>query len=157
MENHKYIRLLGEVIFRGSPVKIPGKFYSSAYFTIQITTPVLKSNGSYEFIEDCYNIQTFKVEEIYKIRQGYIVSCLIKRTGKLWVKDNDMVYKYDMRFVRELNDKTSFGRYPVIFESFELMGTINIVDDTFNKEVTNKYNNDFQFFLDDFDPNNQAF
>lgn len=152
MESHKYIRLLGEVIFRGSPVRIPTKFYESAFFTLQITTPKLRNDGTYEFIEDCFNIHTFKTEEIYKIRQGYIVSCLIKREGKLWVKDDDMVYRYDMRSVRGLDTKANFGKYPVIFESIELMGTINIVDDTFNKEVTNKYNRDFEYFLDDISP-----
>lgn len=147
MDSHKYIRLLGEVIFRGSPVNIPGKYYQSAFFTLQVTIPKLKNDGSYEFIEDCFNIHTFKTEEIYKIRQGYIVSCLIKRVGKIWIKDNDMVYRYDMRTVD--GSKVSFGRYPVIFESIELIGTINIVDDTFNKEITNKYNKDFEIFLDE--------
>ena len=150
MESHKYIRLLGEVIFRGSPVKIPNRYYSSAFFTLQITIPKLRNDGSYEFIADCYNIQTFKVEEIYKIRQGYIVSCIIKRTGKLWIKDDDMVYRYNMRTVD--GSKVSFGRYPVIFEDYSLVGTINIVDDTFNKEVTNKQNRDFEYFLDDITP-----
>ena len=149
MHSHKYLQLLGEVIFRGSPTKIPGKYYDSTFFAIKITLPDLQTDGSYRFIEDCFNIHTFKKEEIYKIRVGYIVSCLVRRDGKLWMKEGEQVLRYDMR-TRD-GEKINIGQHPVDFESYHLVKTINIVDDSINKEAISSVNKDFQYFLDDYE------
>lgn len=142
MDDHKYIKLMGEVIFRGSPVKIPGKYYDSTFFTIKITIPTHTSEG-YSFIEDYFNIHTFKAEQIYKIKEGYIVSCVIRRDSKLWIKENKPVFKYNYR------GNVNHGKYPVIFESYHLVSDIKILDDSINKEKINQANQNFQHFLDE--------
>lgn len=144
--NHKYILLRGEVIFRGSPVKIPNTYYDSAYFTLKCTLYDLQRDGSYKETDDYFNIHTYKTKPLESIREGYIVSCRVRRDGNLWIKDGEIVkrFEYKTRF----GEKVNLGSHPIVFESYHLIGDIFIEDKSLDKESLKKTNDEFNDFLD---------
>jgi hypothetical protein len=147
MQNHKYFTLTGEVVFRGAPVKIPDAYYESAYFTLKCHLYDLQRDGSYKDTYDYFTIHTFKAKEISKIREGYTVSCLVRRDGNLWMKEGKMVTKFDMR--TRNGEKVNFGTMPVLFESYHLTGEIMVTDNSIDNESLKKSNENFEGFLED--------
>lgn len=146
MQNHKYFTLTGEVIFRGSPVQIPMQYYKSVYFTLKCSLNDLQRNGTYSVVEDYFNIHTYKAKSIESIREGYVVTCLVRRDGKIWTKDGEIVTRFDSR--TKGSTKVNFGTHPVVFESYHLIGEIEILDNSLDKEYLKRTNRDFEYFMD---------
>jgi hypothetical protein len=138
MEEHKYIQLIGEVIWRGVPQSIPEKHYKSTYFTVKCIAVKQKADKTREIINDYFSIQTFKESQIEKIREGYIIRCLVRRDGNLWVKNGEIQLRDDFR------KQVYYGNYPVVFESYHLIGEIEVVDQAKDREAIRKHNEDFK-------------
>lgn len=141
MDDHKYIPLIGEVFWRGAPVKIPDKPYKKrGYFCLKCETRTLQNDKSYKIEKDYFVINVYHERHLEKIREGYTIKCLVKRNGNLWIKDGEMQIKNDYR------KDIYYGQYPIVFESYHLVGEIEILDKGKDKEAI-KDNNDQ--FVDD--------
>lgn len=142
MDSYKFIRLTGVVHWRGTPQRLPGKHFKSAYFTLKCTTQKMNNKGEYEETEDFFTIHTYKENQIIQMREGYIISCLVRRDGKLWLKNGEMQFKDDRRTFD--NETVFYGKYPIVFDSYHLIGEIEVINSKNNLERIRQNNEDFE-------------
>lgn len=142
MEPYKYIPITGEVTYRGAPHKIPDKHYKSAYFTVKCESFRQLPNNTVEKNYDYFTIHTFKENQIEKIKEGFIIECLVRRDGRIWLKDDQIQKKDDYRLFD--GKRIYYGSYPIVFESYHLIGDISILNDDVNREEIKKINDDFE-------------
>lgn len=142
MESYKYITVTGEVHWRGAPHKIPNKRYKSAYFTVKC--PSLKQNPdkTMSTTYDYFTIHTYKESQIEKIREGYIIECLVKRDGRIWIKNGEMQMRDNYRTID--GQRVYYGTYPMVFESYDLLGDINVLQGDRDIEEIKENNAQFE-------------
>lgn len=142
MEEHKYIKIIGEVFWRGSPVRLPGQFFKSCYFTLRCTDRQLQRDKTFKIQEDYFTIHTYKELEIQKMREGYIIECLVRRDGVLWRKNGEIQMKNDFR--NKDGGSVYYGHYPIVFDSYHLTGEIKVLNDKTNLEDIKACNQQFE-------------
>lgn len=142
MSNHKYFDVVGEVIYRGTPMTIPNKYTKSTFFCIECKVESRAPNGEKKIDKDYFIIQTYKEDQVSKIREGYEIKCNIVRNSRIWKKNGEIQYKHDIRNID--GQKTDYGKYPIIFQSYFLISDITILDSDNNKEEIKAHNEAFE-------------
>lgn len=139
MDEHKYLLITGEVIYRGAPNRIPEKRYKTCYFTVKCISRKNNNVLNAETQEDFFSIMCFSEQEIEKIREGYVINFLAR--VETWMPRDE---EGNPKMRDDYRKGILFGRYPIVYTSFVLCGEITVVTENINKEEIKDFNKDFE-------------
>jgi hypothetical protein len=162
MSAHKFFNITGEVIHRGTPVKMPNNQYvKSAYFVVKVIISDRQTDGQYKDIEDYFSIHTYSETAIYSIREGYIISCSIRRKSNIWIdkETGKPKIKLEYSWNSDTKKKDKFmGNNLYVFETYHLVGSkIEVVDSSNNYEEIDAHNEQFAHTDTPYNENAQDF
>lgn len=139
MDDHKYLLITGEVIYRGSPVNIPEKRYKPCYFTVKCVSRKYNKVLNAETVDDYFTIMSYSEAEVEKFREGYIINFLARI--ETWMPRNE---DGSLKFRDDFRKSIYYGKYPPVYTSFVLSGEITVISDNTNKEEIKDFNKDFE-------------